>query len=118
MTLDQIRNLCLSFPNATEGFPFDATTLVFKIGGKMFLLVDTENPSYITLKCSKDAQAELVESNLWISPGFHMNKSHWITVDVSSEWADQMTVRLLIKDSFGLVHAGLPKKVKEALENR
>ena len=118
MTLDQIRNFCLSFPNATEGFPFDATTLVFKIGGKMFLLVDIENPATITLKCAEEKQAELVEGNLWISPGYHMNKSHWITLNVSSEWADQSLIRSFIKDSYTLVHAGLPNKVKETLENR
>lgn len=38
----QIQELCLSLPGVEECFPFDETTLVFKVSGKMFALIPLE----------------------------------------------------------------------------
>ena len=42
MLAEEIREYCLKKKGVTEGFPFDETTLVFKVGGKMFLLMALE----------------------------------------------------------------------------
>ena len=39
MTAEEIREYCLEKKGVTEGFPFGEDALVFKVGGKMFLLV-------------------------------------------------------------------------------
>jgi predicted DNA-binding protein (MmcQ/YjbR family) len=93
MTLDQLRLTVLGFDHTTESFPFNETTLVFKVGGKMFLLVDVELPHKITLKSFPEKALDLIETNAWISPGFHMNKTHWITLDTSSEIASPHRIR-------------------------
>lgn len=118
MTLDFIRNTALSFPCATEGFPFDQTTLVFKVGGKMFLLIDVESPDCITLKVNPEDREQLIESHDWIAPGFHMNKNHWITVSIDTMHTNAQLVTKLIKDSHALVYGGLTKKVRDGLESR
>jgi len=118
MTLDEIRNTALSLPFATEGFPFDQTTLVFKVGGKMFLLIDVEFPDCITLKVNPEERDHLIESNDWIAPGFHMNKNHWITVSIDAMHTNAQLVTQFIKDSHALVYGGLTKKVRDGLENR
>ena len=43
MFLDDLREFCLSRKGATEHFPFDQNTLVFKVGNKMFALMDVEH---------------------------------------------------------------------------
>ena len=36
MNIETIREYCLSLPLVTEDFPFDETTLVFRVLGKIF----------------------------------------------------------------------------------
>ena len=40
MNIEQIRDYCLEKKAATESFPFDDNTLVFKVMGKMFASVE------------------------------------------------------------------------------
>ena len=118
MTFDLIRTTALSLPHVTEGFPFDQSTLVFKVGGKMFLLIDIDSPDAITLKSKPDQIPELLESHDWISRGFHMNKNHWITLRLNNLQMDIALVLKLITESYAVVYQGLTKKVRNALENR
>ena len=118
MTFDLIRTTALSLPHVTEEFPFDQRTLVFKVGGKMFLLIDVDSPDAITLKSKPDQIPELLESYAWISRGFHMNKNHWITLRLDTLQVDITLVLKLITESYAVVYQGLTKKVRNALENR
>ncbi|MBM3165348.1 MAG: MmcQ/YjbR family DNA-binding protein [Bacteroidetes bacterium] len=118
MNLDQIRSFCLSFPYVTEGFPFNETTLVFKVGGKMFLLVDVHEAEHITLKSSPSELEDLTERYDWITRGFHMNKTHWLTLNLSSLHASQSMAENLMLTSYNLVYQGLTKKIRQDLENR
>ena len=43
MNVESVRDYCLSLPLATEDFPFDETTLVFRILGKIFAMIDLED---------------------------------------------------------------------------
>ena len=51
MNIESAREYCLSLPQVTEDFPFDETTLVFRIGGKIFAMLDLENTEWFVLKC-------------------------------------------------------------------
>jgi len=84
----------------------------------MFLLVDIYEAEYITLKSSPSELEDLTERYEWITRGFHMNKTHWLTLDVSSLHASQSMVENLILTSYNLVFQGLTKKIKQELENR
>ena len=78
MTAEEIRNYCLAKAGATESFPFDSETLVFKVGGKMFLLVPLEKqPSQFAAKADPEWTAELREQFPQITGAYHMNKIHW-----------------------------------------
>ena len=65
MTLEAARNYCLTKPGAKECFPFDETTLVFKVRGKMFALCDlVKPPPSLNLKCDPElALAEKAGTN-------------------------------------------------------
>ncbi len=109
MNLETYRNFCLSFQNVTEDFPFDNRTLVFKIHGKMFALIDVEEFVSINLKCDPEKAIELREQLTGVLPGYHMNKKHWNTIELNSDVSDELILELT-KHSFELVFKSLPKK--------
>ena len=111
MYLDDLRNHCIGKIGVTEGFPFDHKTLVFKVFGKMFALVDVDDFDAINLKCDPEKAIELRESFQGVQPGFHMNKTHWNSVYLNEDVSDQLLAEL-IDHSYELVYASLPKKVR------
>ena len=82
MDVEFIWNYCISKNGAEETFPFNPSTLVFKIGGKIFALFDVDNFTGINLKCDPERSINLRESHSGIIPAFHMNKKHWNTIYV------------------------------------
>ena len=81
MNIEKIRDYCLAKPGTTEDFPFDETTLVFRVMGKMFALTGLDNhPPYVNLKCDPERAIELRERYEAIQPGWHMNKAQWNSV--------------------------------------
>lgn len=117
MHIEQFRQYCLSKPMVTEEFPFDESTLVFKVCGKMFALTGLENPDFkVNLKCDPERAIELRESYENIIAGYHMNKKHWNTVLVDGSFSDSF-FRELIDHSYDLVVKGLPKKLRDQLLN-
>lgn len=115
MTVDFYREYCLRKPFVTEGFPFDASTHVFKVGGKMFALCDIDEFSSINLKADPEKSIELRERFMGIQPGYHMNKTHWNTVSVCDDVSDELILEL-IDHSYSLIYNSLPKKVRNELE--
>jgi predicted DNA-binding protein (MmcQ/YjbR family) len=109
MDLAQFREYCLSKACATEGMPFGPTVLVFKVGGKMFALATLDDvPTTVNLKCDPDLALELRDRYEQVTPGYHMNKKHWNTVEIESAIADA-ELRKMIDHSYDLVAKGLRK---------
>lgn len=116
MNIEEYRDYCLAKPGVTEGFPFNETTLVFKVMGKMFALTDIELFESINLKCNPEKAIELREQYEGINPGYHMSKKHWNTVAVNSDVPRNLLFSL-IDESYNLVVDSLTKKLKEELKN-
>ncbi len=114
MYLDELRSYCLSKPHVSEGFPFDHTTLVFKVDGKLFALVDTTVFEQVNLKCDPDLAIELREQYQGVTPGYHMNKKHWNTVRINEDVPDDV-VYTLVDESYRCVIATLSKKRQHEL---
>lgn len=118
MNIQQFYEFCLNKKGVTEHFPFDEDTLVFKVGGKMFVLSSLKqwelgNPS-LNLKCDPEKAQELRAEYDAINPGFHMSKIHWNTVDLNSDVPDKM-ICSLINDSYDLVFNSLTKKIQNEI---
>ena len=79
MNIESFRDFCLSLPNVTEDFPFDDTTLVFRVGGKIFAIIDLVDTEWFVLKCNPDYAITLRETHNEIVGAWHMNKKYWIT---------------------------------------
>ena len=117
MHIEEFRDYCLRKLETTEGFPFNETTLVFKVAGKMFALADIELFDSVNLKCDPERAIQLREAHSGIRPGWHMNKTNWNTVEVQSDVPDALMYEL-IDHSYEQVVEGLPKKIRDALQNR
>lgn len=116
MYLEEIRDYCLSKKGTEETFPFDQTTLVFKVFGKMYALIDVDEARSINLKCDPERAEELREQYEGIIPGYHMSKKHWNTVLLDGS-INRSLIMELIDHSYDLVYASLPKKLRNELEN-
>ncbi len=114
--LQRISDYALSKTGTEATFPFDHKTLVVKVMGKMYLLIDIEDPSTVNLKCDPDRAIELRAEYDDIQPGYHMSKKHWNTVHVTGSLSWDF-IRELIDHSYDLVVAGLPAKVRSELSN-
>lgn len=112
MNIEQVRAYCLSLPLATEDFPFDESTLAFRVMGKIFSLIDLESPDWFVLKCDPDYALDLRDHYPEITPAWHMNKKHWNQLDLSGRLPDQL-VEKLICHSYALVVKKLPQKQKK-----
>ncbi len=115
MNIEECRNYCIGKTGATEGFPFDENTLVFKVMGKMFALTNIKEFESINLKCLPDLAIELREQFYGIKPGFHMSKKHWNTINIHEDVND-IKIKELIDLSYELVVKGLTKKLQAELK--
>ena len=96
MNIEELRDYCLSLPEADESFPFDETTLAFKVYGKIFALTDLEPPLSVNLKCDPEIAIELREHYPTVVPGYHMNKKHWNTVHIDGSVADDLIKKWIL----------------------
>ena len=115
MNIEELRSYCLSLKGTSEGFPFDQKTLVFKVMGKMFALLDVDSFNSINLKCDPENAVLLREQHEGITPGFHMNKSLWNTVKINSDVSDKLIYEL-VAHSYQQVVLKLTKKLQNELQ--
>jgi predicted DNA-binding protein (MmcQ/YjbR family) len=113
MDLEIIRKYCLEKKHSTESFPFGESTLVFKVSGKMFLLISLDDlPLQFNVKCDPDKAEELRETYSSVIPAFHMNKKHWNTIILDGHIPSKL-IREWIDDSYALVVQSLPLKERK-----
>ena len=114
MNVQGFREFCLSLPKAEEGLPFDENTLVFSVHKKMFCLTDIDAFDFINVKCDPDKAVLLRERYEGVIPGYHMSKKHWNRIAMDGTIPDKQICEW-IKDSYNLVVAKLPRKLRDEL---
>lgn len=112
MNIEEVREYCLSLPQTTEDFPFDESTLVFRIEQKIFAMVDLENTQWFVLKCEPEYALDLRERFSEISGAWHMNKRYWNQLNLFGTLPDKL-VKHLIRHSYNEVVKKLPRKIKD-----
>ncbi|MBR4303327.1 MAG: MmcQ/YjbR family DNA-binding protein [Bacteroidaceae bacterium] len=110
MNIESVREYCLSLPQTTEDFPFDESTLAFRIEGKIFAMVDLEKTEWFVLKCNPERALELRDRYVDISPAWHMNKKYWNQLNLYGALPDKL-IRTLICHSYNEVVKKIPKRV-------
>jgi predicted DNA-binding protein (MmcQ/YjbR family) len=115
MNRDDLRDYCLSKPAAVEDFPFGEEVAVMKVMGKMFALLPVGSSAQISLKCDPDWALILRQTYSAVTPGYHLNKQHWNSVDVDGTILDD-ELREMIDHSYNLVVKSLKKANREKLK--
>jgi predicted DNA-binding protein (MmcQ/YjbR family) len=114
MDIDWLREICLAFRGVTEQIQW-GNDLLFKVGGKMFAIAPLEPaPVCLTFKCSDESFAELTERPR-IIPAPYLARAKWVAL----ESPDAMTrgeLSELLRTSYELVFAKLPKRAQEELK--
>ncbi|WP_312179909.1 MmcQ/YjbR family DNA-binding protein [Arthrobacter sp.] len=79
---DAAREAAEELPGSTMGHPFGPEYEVFKVRGKVFMLL-TEVPGepVVVLKTEPEESQALRQAHRDIKPGYHMNKKHWIMLE-------------------------------------
>ena len=131
MNLDSVRAYLMAKVGATEEWPFDPQTPVYKVMGKMFALLAPDNdPLRITLKCDPDHALMLRDVYPAVNPGYYMNKRHWNTIILDGSITDASIsdaritntqipddeIEEMIDESYDLVVKGLTKAARKELE--
>ena len=110
------RDYCLSLPMAEETTPFDETTLVYKVGGKMFACADMAEFEWVAVKCDPAEAVLLREQYDEVSAAWHFNKRHWNAVRTTGDLPDGF-IREQIRNSYLLVLrcSVTPKALREEI---
>ena len=115
MNLESLNQYLRNKKATTSSYPFDETTLVFKVVNKLFALItEDETPLRINLKCDPVEAQILRGMHQSIIPGYHMNKEHWNTVILDESLPDELIYKM-IDDSYDLVVKGLKKSDRDTL---
>ena len=113
MNLDKLREMCLSFPGATEGIKWE-DHICFMVAEKMFCI--TSEAGGASLKVTPDDFDELIERD-GITPQAYMAHNKWVNISdfkklKDKEWNQYVT------GSYELITSKLTKKVLEGLIKR
>ena len=114
MNTEELRDYCLQKPHTEEGMPFDQDVLVFKAGGKIYLLTSLKQGNRFNVKCDPERAIELREQYAEVQPGYHMNKTNWNTVYMDGTLTRKQLCEM-IDHSYELILNSLPKKIKSTL---
>jgi len=115
MNVDWLREVCLSFPGATEQIQW-GSDLLFKVGGKMFAVTPLEPaPVCLSFKASLEDFAELTE-RANIIPAPYLARAQWVALQTRDALPENELARLL-RDSYDMVFAKLPRKTREAVSS-
>jgi predicted DNA-binding protein (MmcQ/YjbR family) len=113
MNVDWLRELCLSFPGATEQIQW-GSDLLFKVGGKMFAATPLEPaPVCLSFKAAPENFAELTERPN-IIPAPYLARAQWVALETRDALTREELTRLL-RNSYDMIFAKLPKKTRHSL---
>src|ERR1700674_3851443 len=116
MNVDWLRKLCLSFHGTTEQIQW-GNDLLFKVAGKMFAVTPLEPARvFLSFKASPENFAEVTE-RANIIPAPYLARAQWAALETKEALAsDELTA--LLRESYDLALARLPKKVRESIAKK
>ena len=118
MDHESVRTFCLSLPQVTEDIQWEHD-LLFRIGGKMFaVLVLDDAPHHLVMsfKCTPEVFAELTERE-GIVPAPYVARYHWVALE-RFDALKGAELKSLLKNSYEMVRAKLPAKVRGQLDKQ
>jgi predicted DNA-binding protein (MmcQ/YjbR family) len=115
MNTEALATYLMRYPETIEDQPFGPDVDVYKVAGKMFAIVSPDSePPAISLKCDPVIALELRAEYEAVTPGYHLNKTHWNTVTLDGDVPDS-ELKKMITHSFEQVVEGLAKQLRERI---
>ena len=112
---DRVIAECAAKPGSAEDYPFGDDVAVFKVAGKMFALVSlNDSPGRASLKCDPDLAVVLRGRFPAVTPGYHLSKRHWNTVELDGSLPSGELLDL-IDHSYDLIVATLTRQARAGL---
>lgn len=106
---DAARQAALALPDVSHGYPFTPGLDVYKVAGKVFLIVtDDPDEQIITVKCEPERARAHVRGYASITPGRYLDKRHWISLGPGLGITERL-VTDVVEDSYDLVAERLPR---------
>ncbi|MEN6589424.1 MAG: MmcQ/YjbR family DNA-binding protein [Proteiniphilum sp.] len=113
MNIEELFDYCLAIEGAEASTPFNETTIVLKVMGKMFAMIPTDADRIcITLKCNPEKAVKLREDYDCVESAFHMNKTHWNTLYLDGDMPEN-EIKKWINHSVEEVMMKLPKNLRQ-----
>lgn len=110
-----LHDFLMNLPEAVLDYPFGADIHVYKVEGKVFAIYFKDDTrESINLKCDPVHAQELRAVFSEITPGYHMNKKHWNTLDLTGD-LPRSEIHRQIDHSYDLIVKKLPKATKQRL---
>ena len=114
--LADVHALLRAKAGAVAETPFGPGAIVYKIAGKVFAIVAEREDVRVTLKCDPVLSEVLRQEYAAISPGYHTDKRHWITISQDAALPDAEIGRL-IDHSYDQVRRKLSRAARAALND-
>jgi predicted DNA-binding protein (MmcQ/YjbR family) len=115
MDAESLANLALSLAEVREEQPFGPDVDVYKVAGKIFvILAPTNAPPTVALKCDPELALELRAEHAAVTPGYHLNKKHWNTVQLDGS-VPRSDLEDMVRHSYDRVVRTLPKATRDRL---
>ncbi|WP_280417588.1 MmcQ/YjbR family DNA-binding protein [Nocardia carnea] len=106
---DVARSTANKLPGANNGRPFTEKLDVYKVAGKVFLIVtDDPDEQIITVKAEPDRARSLQQKYGCVTPGRYLDKRHWISVSAGQGITTE-SVKDLVGYSYDLVLESVPR---------
>jgi predicted DNA-binding protein (MmcQ/YjbR family) len=106
---ERARTRVQELPGAELEHPFGPGWDVYKVRDKVFmLLTDVTGEPIVILKADPEESKALRQEHAEITPGYHMNKKHWITLHPSNDLSRSL-IDDLVTESYLLVVANLSR---------
>jgi predicted DNA-binding protein (MmcQ/YjbR family) len=114
MNIEELREFCLSLPATTEDIKWE-NHLVFSVAGKIFCLTGLDPPMQVAIKIPEEQFDELTQTGEIIQAS-HFARRQWVTVLEQSRFSKKEWEKY-VRQSYELVRAKLPKKVREKMND-
>ena len=107
---DTARQAALALPDVSHGYPFTPALDVYKVAGRVFLIVtDDPDEQIITVKCEPEHARAHVRDYASITPGRYLDKRHWISLGAGPGITERL-VTDAVENSYDLVAERLPRR--------
>jgi len=118
MSIEECRDYCMKKKGVSESFPFPnlPNTLVFKVGGKMFVATSINTFASFSIRCNPETVDELRAQYLSVKEPSYFSKKHWSKVEMDGSIPDSILCDFL-DTSYNIAISKLPRKLRLELRN-